>query len=433
MYANASSAPRAVRLSHAGPKSNLRTGQRPFGGRAIGVAMTDRPNLDDAVEELQPPPDRAALREVTGLFLRLGFTAFGGPAAHLAMMEDEAVRRRQWLPRDQFLDLLGVTNLLPGPGSTEMAILLGYRRAGWRGLVLGGLCFILPAALIVAVLAWAYVTFGNLPQVIGILNGIKPVIIAILLQALWRMGKTAIKSRWLGLITIAAALANYAGVRPLVVLAACGLAALMPLAITRIRGGRFAAGVMAGLAPAIKTGGLATPFKLSTLFVTFLKIGAVLFGSGYVLLAFLRGDFVTRLHWLTEGQVLDAVAVGQVTPGPVFTTATFIGYMLGGWRGAAAATIAIFLPSFIFVALSGRLIPHIRRSPAAGAFLDGVIAGSLALMAVVTLSLGRAALIDWPSIGLAIIAAAALLGFELNSLWLIALGALAGCVRSLPL
>lgn len=424
--------PRAVRLSLPAqiqwpPRST------PPGGRVISVAMTDRPTRDDAVEELYAPPHRLALREVAALFLRLGFTAFGGPAAHLAMMEDEAVRRRQWLPRGHFLDLLGVANLLPGPGSTEMAMLLGYQRAGSRGLVLGGFCFILPAALIVAVLAWTYVTFGDLPQVMGILNGIKPVIIAILLQALWRMGKTAIKGWWLGLIALAAALANYAGVRPLAVLALCGVAALVPLTLARIRGSRFAGGAMAALAPAIKAGGLATPFKISTLFLTFLKIGAVLFGSGYVLLAFLRGDFVTRLHWLTASQLLDAVAVGQVTPGPVFTTATFIGYLLGGWRGATVATIAIFLPSFIFVALSGRLIPHVRRSPAAGAFLDGVIAGSLALMAVVTLSLGRAALIDWPSISLAIIAAAALLGFELNSLWLIALGSLAGCLRSLPL
>jgi chromate transporter len=395
--------------------------------------MTDSPENRGRFADAGIKPNRTAIREVAGLFLRLGFTAFGGPAAHFAMMEDEAVRRRQWLPRDQFLDLLGVTNLIPGPGSTEMAILLGYRRAGWRGLVLGGLCFILPAALIVTLLASAYVKFGKLPQVVGILNGIKPVIIAILLQALWRMGKTAIKSWWLGLIAIAAILANYAGVRPLAVLAVCGIAAIMPLAITRMRGARYAEGVMTIVAPTIKTGGLATQFKLSTLFVTFLKIGAVLFGSGYVLLAFLRGDFVTRLHWLTEGQLLDAVAVGQVTPGPVFTTATFIGYLLGGWRGALVATIAIFLPSFIFVALSGRLIPHIRRSAAAGAFLDGVIAGSLALMAVVTLSLGRAALIDWPAVGLAITAGVALLGFELNSLWLIALGAIVGYIRSLPL
>ena len=395
--------------------------------------MTDSPENGDGFIEARVKTPRPALREVTALFLRLGFTAFGGPAAHLAMMEDEAVHRRQWLPRDQFLDLLGVTNLIPGPGSTEMAILLGYRRAGWRGLVLGGLCFILPAALIVALLAWAYVTFGQMSPVVGILNGIKPVIIAILIQALWRMGKTAIKSRWLGLIALAATLANYAGVRPLVVLTACGVAAMVPLAITRMRGDHFAAGMIAGLTPAIKVGGLATPFKLSTLFVTFLKIGAVLFGSGYVLLAFLRGDFVTRLHWLTEGQLLDAVAVGQVTPGPVFTTATFIGYLLDGWRGAIVATIAIFLPSFIFVALSGRVIPHIRRSPSAGAFLDGVITGSLALMAVVTLSLGRTALIDPPGTGLAIIAGVALFGFQLNSLWLIALGAAMGCLRTLAL
>jgi chromate transporter len=376
-------------------------------------------------------PQSAALREVTALFLRLGFTAFGGPAAHIAMMEDEVVRRRNWLAREQFLDLLGVTSLIPGPSSTELAILLGYRRAGWRGLVIGGVCFILPAALIVGAIACAYVAFGKLPQVVGVLNGVKPIIIAILLQALRRMGKTAIKGWWLGLITLAAMIANFAGVPPLAVLAGCGVAAIAPEIALRSRNNDGVRVMIMALAPAAKAGTAVTSFKLSTLFLVFLKIGAVLFGSGYVLLAFLRGDFVDHLHWLSEGQLIDAVAVGQVTPGPVFTTATFIGYVLGGWRGAAVATVGIFLPSFIFVALSGRLIPHIRRSPIAGAFLDGVIAGSLALMAVVTVSLGRTALIDWPSIILGLISAVALMGFELNSIWLIALGAAAGCVRSL--
>ena len=376
-------------------------------------------------------PQSTALRELTALFLRLGFTAFGGPAAHIAMMEDEVVRRRNWLAREQFLDLLGVTSLIPGPSSTELAILLGYRRAGWRGLVIGGVCFILPAALIVGAIAWAYVTFGTLPQVVGILNGVKPVIIAILIQALWRMGKTAIKGWWIGLIAVSALIANFAGVSPLAVLAGCGVAAIAPEMARRFRNSDAVAAAITAIAPAGKAGSAVTQFKLSTLFLVFLKIGAVLFGSGYVLLAFLRGDFVDHLHWLTEGQLLDAVAVGQVTPGPVFTTATFIGYVLGGWRGAVVATIGIFLPSFIFVALSGRLIPHIRRLPIAGAFLDGVIAGSLALMAVVTVSLGHAVLIDWPSIILGLISALALIGFELNSIWLIAFGAAAGCVRSL--
>jgi len=380
-----------------------------------------------------PAKPQSALREVTSLFLRLGFTAFGGPAAHIAMMEDEAVRRRNWLSRDQFLDLLGVTSLIPGPSSTELAILLGYRRAGWRGLMIGGLCFILPAALIVAVIAWAYVAFGKLSQVVGILDGVKPVIIAILVQALWRMGKTAIKGRWLCLITLAAVIANFVGASPLAVLGGCGLAAIAPEMIRRARSSGAVTAAISAIPPTAKAGAAgAVPLKLSTLFLVFLKIGAVLFGSGYVLLAFLRGDLVTRLHWLNEGQVLDAVAVGQVTPGPVFTTATFIGYVLGGWRGAAVATIGIFLSSFIFVALSGRLIPHIRRAPIAGAFLDGVIAGSLALMAVVTISLSQAALIDWPSVALAIISAVALIGFQLNSVWMVALGAVAGVIRSLP-
>jgi chromate transporter len=375
-------------------------------------------------------PQSIALREVTALFLRLGFTAFGGPAAHIAMMEDEVVRRRNWLARDQFLDLLGVTSLIPGPSSTEMAILLGYRRAGWRGLV-AGVCFILPAALIVAAIAWAYVAFGKLPQVIGVLNGVKPIVIAILLQALWRMGRTAIKGWWVGLIALLAMIANLAGVSPLAVLVGCGAAAIAPEMARHSRKNDGVPATITAIAPAAKAGAAVTPFKLSTLFLVFLKIGAVLFGSGYVLLAFLRGDFVDHLHWLSQGELLDAVAVGQVTPGPVFTTATFIGFVLGGWRGAAVATIGIFLPSFIFVALSGRLIPHIRRSPIAGAFLDGVIAGSLALMAVVTVSLGRAALIDWPSIILGLISVVALMGFELNSVWLIAFGAAAGCLVSL--
>jgi chromate transporter len=380
---------------------------------------------------------RAPLREVTIMFLRVGFTAFGGPAAHIAMMEDEAVRRHEWISREHFLDLIGVTSLLPGPSSTEMAILLGYRRAGWRGLVIGGICFILPAALIVTAIAWAYVRFGHLPQAIGILNGLKPIVIAILVQALWRLGKTAVfgkraTKQWLiVVIAIAGAAANYAGLSPVATLAACGVIAMTSIAIQGSNG--VMAGGSALLPVSAKAGIAVTPFKLSTLFLTFLKIGAVLFGSGYVLLAFLRGDFVGRLHWLSEGQILDAVAVGQLTPGPVFTTATFIGYVLGGFKGAAVATVGIFMPSFMLVAVSGRLIPHIRRSVLAGGFLDGVIAGSLALMAVVTISLAHAALIDWPSIVLALAAVAALMGFEMNSLWLIVLGAIVGCVRSIPL
>jgi len=402
------------------------------GPQIILPQLDERSGMNEDADRRQPPrAEGGRTSEVVALFLRLGLTAFGGPAAHIAIMEDEVVRRRKWLLRDQFLDLLGAANLIPGPSSTEMAILLGYRRAGWRGLVMGGICFILPAALIVCAIAWAYVHLGKLPEIAGGLNGVRPIIIAILVQALYRLGKTAIKSRLIGVIAVAAAPANWAGASPLAVLAGCGVVAAAPAIIRKLKsGGPLAAG-LAAIAPGVKVGIAAAPFKLTTLFLTFLKIGAVLFGSGYVLLAFLRGDLIHRLHWMTEGQLLDAVAVGQVTPGPVFTTATFIGYVLDGWRGAAVGTIGIFLPSFIFVALSGPLLPHIRRSEIAGGFLDGVIAGSLALMAVVTLQLGRASLIDGPSIALGILAAIALLALELNSAWLVAIGAITGLVRSI--
>jgi len=374
-------------------------------------------------------PQSIALREVTALFLRLGFTAFGGPAAHIAMMEDEVVRRRNWLARDQFLDLLGVTSLIPGPSSTEMAILLGYRRAGWRGLV-AGVCFILPAALIVAAIAWAYVAFGKLPQVIGVLNGVKPIVIAILLQALWRMGRTAIKGWWVGLIALLAMIANLAGVSPLAVLVGCGAAAIAPEMARHSRKNDGVPATITAIAPAAKAGAAVTPFKLSTLFLVFLKIGAVLFGSGYVLLAFLRGDFVDHLHWLSQGELLDAVAVGQVTPGPVFTTATFIGFVLGGWRGAAVATIGIFLPSFLLVAASGPLIPRLRRSRVAGAFLDGVNSASVALMAVVGVELGRAAIVDVTTVLLAAGSLVALLRWRVSSTWLVLAGGVVGAVAS---
>ena len=326
-----------------------------------------------------------ALLELARLFLKLGATAFGGPAAHIAMMEDEVVRRRGWLSRDEFLDLLGATNLIPGPNSTEMAIHVGHRRAGWAGLLVAGVCFIVPATAIVWVLAWVYVRYGRLPQVAGLLYGVKPVIIAIVVQALWGLGRSALKTRALVLAGLASAALSFAGVNELALLFGAGLAMALARGVARAR----ALGV--AFLPPLSTLGLAAvataqPFQLSTLFLVFLKVGAVLFGSGYVLLAFLRAELVVRLGWLSEGQLLDAVAVGQVTPGPVFTTATFVGYVLGGHAGAAAATAGIFLPAFLFVAVSGPLVPRLRRSAAAGAFLDGVNVASLALMAVVTLA-----------------------------------------------
>jgi chromate transporter len=344
------------------------------------------------------------LREVISLFLRLGFTAFGGPAAHIAMMEDEAVRRRGWLSREQFLDLFGAASLIPGPSSTELAIYLGFRRAGWLGLVAGGACFILPAALMVAAIAWAYLRYGSLPQAAAVLYGIKPIVIALIAQALWSLGRAAVRTRFLFVLAAASLIASLLGVPPLLVLV----------------GAAF-------LAVAARAGGLYS-VPLWPLFLLFLKIGSVVFGSGYVLLAFLRDDLVTRLHWLTESQLLDAVVVGQFTPGPVFTTATFIGYVLAGGAGAAVATIAVFLPGFLLVAVSGPLIPRLRSSRIAAAVLDGVNAGSVALMAAVSWQLGRAALVDVPTVLIAVAGAVLLFRFRLNSAWLVLAGGALGLI-----
>lgn len=343
------------------------------------------------------------------MFLKLGSIAFGGPAAHIAMMEEEVVRRRQWLSREEFLDLVGATQLIPGPNSTELAIHIGHRRAGFPGLIVAGACFILPAALIVTAIAWAYVRFGSLPQVAALLYGVKPVIVAVIVQALWRLSRSAIKTWLLGGVTLLALAASVVGVNELAVIFGAGVA----MAIFRTTLHRSTGAAALGLMP---------------LFLFFLKAGSVLFGSGYVLLVFLRADLVERWHWLTEAQLLDAVAVGQITPGPVFTTATFIGYLLGGTRGALVATVGIFLPAFVFVAASGPLVPRIRRYPAAGAFLDGVIVASLALMAIVTWHLARASLIDGPSIALALAAGVLLFRFDLNSGWLVAGGAAIGLI-----
>ena len=310
------------------------------------------------------PAPPTSLRELARLFGRLGFTAFGGPAAHIAMMEDEVVRRRGWMTHEQFLDLLGATNLIPGPNSTEMAIHIGHARARWAGLVVAGVCFILPAVLIVMAIGWAYVRFGALPEVAGVLYGVKPVIIAVVVQALWGLGRTALKTWFVAGVALAALAASLAGIHELLVLVAAGVVVAARRAIADARASRAASWLPWPVLGVGAAGTAAsTAFGLGPLFLVFLKIGSVLFGSGYVLLAFLRSDLVDRLHWLTESQLLDAVAVGQVTPGPVFTTATFIGYVLGGPAAAAVATIGIFLPAFVFVAISGPLVPWLRRSP----------------------------------------------------------------------
>jgi chromate transporter len=381
---------------------------------------------------------QTTLGELARLFLRLGTTSFGGPAAHIAMMEDEVVRRRQWLTREQFLDYVGATNLIPGPNSTELAIHIGHARAGFPGLIVAGACFILPAAILVGVIAWGYVRFGGLPAVAGILYGVKPVVIAVVLQALWGLGRTALKSPFLAALGLFAIIAALLGANEVWLLAAAGLAAALFDWARRKRSSGAAMGFAPFMSPAavgsfagigLSSGAASVvPFSVGGLFAAFVKIGAVLFGSGYVLLAFMRAEFVQRLGWLTEQQLLDAVAVGQVTPGPVFTTATFVGYLVGGSGGAVAATVGIFLPAFVFVAISGPIVPRLRRSPVAAAVLDGVNVASLALMAVVTAQLGRAALVDGLTITLLAVSAVLLLRYRINSSWLVTAGAVIGVI-----
>jgi chromate transporter len=370
---------------------------------------------------------QSSLGEVIRLFLRLGFTAFGGPAAHIAMMHDEVVVRRNWLDEQHFLDLVGATNLIPGPNSTEMAIHIGYDRAGWRGLLAAGVCFILPAALIVGILAWAYMAYGQTPQGEALLYGIKPVIIAIVLQALLRLGRVAVKGMLLALVGAGVLVLYILGVNELVLLFGGGLL------VVALQVARRGLGWSRAFLPLIGAGGLvglieAGPVRLDQLFLIFLKVGAVLYGSGYVLLAFLRNDLVLRLGWLTDQQLLDAVAIGQFTPGPVFTTATFIGYVLAGVPGAVLATVGIFLPSFCFVAILNRIVPYLRRSAWTAVLLDGINVAALGLMAGVTWQLGQEAIVDGVTLLLALIAVIVLFRFKLNSAWLVLAGGIVGLV-----
>ncbi len=373
---------------------------------------------------------------MAALFLKLGTIGFGGPAAHVALMEDEVVRRRRWLTREAFLDLLGATNLIPGPNSTEMAIHIGFVRAGWRGLVAGGVAFILPAALTTLALAVGYARYGTLPAAGWLLYGVKPVIIAVVVQAVWGLARKALATPLAAAVALGVLGLALRGVNEVALLFGAALA----LPLVRALGTR---GGIAGVAPGalLAFGGgsaAATPLSgaaagavsLTHLGLIFLKIGSILFGSGYVLLAFLRPDLVERTGWLTDGELLDAVAVGQLTPGPVLTTATFVGFLVAGAPGAIVATIAIFLPSFVFVALSNPLIPRLRRSAWAGGFLDGANAASIALMANVAWQLGRSAVVDWVTAGLTVTAAILLLTTRVNSVWLVAGGALVGGLRA---
>ena len=413
------------------------------------------------------PATRARLRELAGLFLKLGFTAFGGPAAHVAMMEHEVVVRRGWMTREEFLDLLGATNLMPGPVSTKMSLFVGHVRAGFAGLVVAGLSFILPAAAIVLAFSWAYVRFGSLPAMPHFFEGIKPVVLALIAQAIASLGRTAVKSRFLLALGAAAFVAAFfAHEFVLLLLAGCvsvggmaiedllrrgrGAGAQAPAEQSGGRGSDESAGGAAAGAD-LARGGSAHPsspskkssslffspllfspaaisssFSLPGLFLFFLKTGAILFGSGYVLLAFLKNDLVGRWHWLTNAQLLDAVAVGQFTPGPLSATATFIGYLLAGPAGAAVATAGIFLPSFAYAAVCGPFVPRLRASRALGSFLDGVNVGALALMGGVTLELTHSAIVSVPTAAVFLASVAALSVARLNAAWLVLAGGLLG-------
>ena len=378
--------------------------------------------------------DRADLRDLTALFLRLGATAFGGPAAHISMMEREVVTRRRWMTREEFLDLLGATNLAPGPNSTKMALFIGHARGGWAGFFAAGLGFVLPATLIVTVFAWAYVRFGSLPAFPHFFEGIKPVVLALIAEALVGLGRTAVKSRFLLALGLAALAASFFVHELLLLLVAGCISAFvsmsapappqplskkssfLPLSLSK----------KSLLVPLFALGAPLSSFSLTSLFLFFLKTGAVLFGTGYVLLAYLKADLVERWHWLTSAQLLDAVAVGQFTPGPLSSTATFIGYVLGGLPGAAVATLGIFLPAFALVAVMGPFVRRLRQSRLLGAFLDGVNVAALALMGAVTLQFAHPALTNGATIALFLACVAVLSSVRINAAWLVLAGGLLG-------
>ena len=363
---------------------------------------------------------RERIRELVVVFGTLGVIGFGGPAAHIALMRREVVERRAWLTDQQMVDLIGITNLIPGPNSTEMAMHVGRLRAGSIGLVVGGLAFIVPAAAIVLALAWAYVTYGDTPAGEALLYGVKPVIIAIVGGALIAFARAALRGPLRVIVAVAAAALWLAGVNELVLLAAGAIS----VAVLRL--GTQHPWTAIGLVMPFAAVTTASSVNLLTLSVVFLKAGALLYGSGYVLLAFLRGDLVERLGWLTDAQLLDAVAIGQVTPGPLFTTATFVGYVLAGIPGAVGATVAIFLPAFVFVAVIGPLADRLRDRPLTAALLDGVNAAALGLMAAVSVQLGVSAIRDPLTVALAAGAGGALWWGRLPSVLLVAVGAAVG-------
>jgi len=394
------------------------------------------------------PKKNTRLKELTRIFLKLGIIGFGGPAAHIAMMEEEIVRRRKWITREYFLDLVGATNLIPGPNSTEMAIHIGYIRAGWSGLAVAGISFILPAVLITAAFAWAYVKFGSLPKVIPFFYGIKPAVLAVIFFAIWRLGRTAVKSWRLLVIGLCVTLASLLKINEVAVLLLGAVIGMFWLRLPPRRGTPLVLEITAGVSAAmgaifhnvriswgtvaVMAVGFSGPigFSLLKLGLFFLKVGAVLFGSGYVLVAFLEGGLVNDYGWLSQQQLLDAIAIGQFTPGPVLSAATFIGYVISGVPGAVVSTVAIFLPSFFFVAALNPIVPRLRQSPWASAFLDAANISSVALMLAVIVKLGQTTLTGLPAWLITMAALGVSFRWKVNATWLILGGATVGWILS---
>ncbi len=401
-----------------------------WGGGIIFETVAGRLGMSDGDDTIDRGSRRRRLFELAAVFLKLGTIGFGGPAAHVAMMEQEAVTRRSWMTRERLLELFGMTNLIPGPNSTELAMQIGYDRAGWRGLVVAGVCFIAPAMGIVWGLAIGYGKTQTLPQLAGVLYGIKPVIVVIILQALGKLGKTAITDGVTAAAAAAAIGAYFLGWDEVAIL--LGLGGLV-WGVRRQKNGLLGWVPISGLwvqAQEVNAIGTAGSLDWSQVFVIFFKMGAVLYGSGYVLLAFLQRELVDRTGWLTSQQLIDAVAIGQLTPGPVLTTATFVGYLLAGNAGAMAGTIGIFLPSFLLVIMLNRWVMLWIRSVGFQAFLAGVTAGSLGLMAGVTVTLVRSSVVDGWTMGIAGLTAIALLRFETSSVVLILMGGAIGWILS---
>ncbi|MCX6313605.1 MAG: chromate efflux transporter [Sphingobacteriales bacterium] len=369
--------------------------------------------------------EQKPLKEVAKLFFKLGVTAFGGPAAHIAMMQDEVVNKRKWMSEQHFLDLIGATNLIPGPNSTEMAIHIGHERAGWKGLIVAGLCFILPAVFITGFFAWLYKQYGQLPQIQPFVYGIKPAIIAVILAAIFPLAKKSLKSIELVVIGFIALTLSLSGFNEIYVMFGAGIILLLYTAIKS----KYISPKINGLFPFSLLQISSTSFASATnfnLFLIFLKIGAILYGSGYVLFAFLDTELV-QTGMLTRQQLIDAIAVGQFTPGPFFTSVTFVGYQINGWTGAAVSTIGIFLPSFIFVALLNPLVKKMRNSKHFSSFLDAVNVASIAIIIAVCYEMGKDSISDWRTILIAVTSIALIFGFKkINSALVVLGGSLLG-------